>query len=32
MNSSTLIGIIICGTPLALIIVTIIIRGKKLFD
>jgi hypothetical protein len=32
MNSSTIIGIIICAMPLVLIIATIIIRGKKLFD
>jgi hypothetical protein len=32
MNSSTLIGIVVCVTPLVLIIATLIIRGKKLFD
>jgi hypothetical protein len=32
MNTSTLIGIVICATPLALIIATLIVRGKKLFD
>ena len=32
MNSSTLVGVVICATPLVLIIATIIVRGKKLFD
>ena len=32
MNTSTLIGIVVCVTPLVLIIVTVIVRGKKLFD
>jgi hypothetical protein len=32
MNSQTLIGIVVCITPLVLIIATLIVRGKKLFD
>jgi len=32
MGTSTTIGVIITLTPIILIIATIIIRGKKLFD
>jgi hypothetical protein len=32
MGTSTIIGVIITLTPIVLIIATIIIRGKKLFD
>jgi hypothetical protein len=32
MNTFTLIGVIITITPVVLIIATIIVRGKKLFD
>ena len=32
MSAYTLIGVIITLTPLILIITTVIVRGKKLFD
>jgi hypothetical protein len=32
MNTFTLVGVIITLLPIVLIIVTVIIRGKKLFD
>lgn len=32
MNNLTLVGVIITVLPIVLIIVTVVIRGKKLFD
>ncbi len=32
MNTFTLVGVIITVLPIVLIIATVIIRGKKLFD
>jgi hypothetical protein len=32
MNAQTLVGVIVCVLPIVLIIATVIIRGKKLFD
>lgn len=32
MNTYTLVGVIITVLPLVLIIATVVIRGKKLFD
>lgn len=32
MGTSTVVGVIITLTPIVLIIITVIVRGKKLFD
>jgi hypothetical protein len=32
MNNLTLVGVIITVLPIVLIIVTVVVRGKKLFD
>ena len=32
MNAQTLVGVIVCVLPIVLIIATVVIRGKKLFD